>query len=94
MTGPDIHREELDTLDPVGPEAAAQLRIVTFINVRALSVPIGAVQSYGGAHRLQVVDPATGEPEERLVEIGPATWDSVEIRAGLKAGETILVPEG
>ena len=90
------------TLDPVGPEAAARLRsgmsarlrIVTYSNPKALSVPIDAVDSRGGAHRVKVVDPATGEIEERRVEIGPTARDSVEIRAGLKAGETILAPEG
>ena len=90
------------TLDPVGPEAAArlrfgmsaQLRIVTYNNPGALSVPLAAVSSRGGTHRLRVVDAATGEIEERKVEIGPTTRESVEIRAGLKAGETVLVPEG
>ena len=90
------------TLDPVGPvEAArlragmsARLRIVTYNNPKALSVPISAVESRGGAHRLRVVDPATGEVEEREVEIGPTARDSVEIRSGLEAGETILAPGG
>ena len=88
------------TLDPVTPEEAAQLRagmsakirIVTYSNPKALLVPIGAVRSRAGTHRLRVVDPDTGEAQERTVEIGPTTRDSVEIRAGLKAGETILAP--
>lgn len=90
------------TLDPVGPETAerlrsgmsARLRIVTYDNPNALSVPIDAVRSRGGSHFLQVVDPETGAIEEREVETGPTASDSVEIRAGLKAGETILAPEG
>ena len=90
------------TLDPVGPEEAAQLRtgmsarlrIVTYSNPKALLVPIDAVASHGGVHRLRVVDPATGEAEEREVEIGPTTQTSVEIRAGLEAGETILLSGG
>ena len=88
------------TLDPVTPEEAARLRagmsakirIVTYSNPKALLVPIGAVRSRAGTHRLRVVDPDTGEAQERAVEIGPTTRDSVEIRAGLKAGETILAP--
>ena len=88
------------TLDPVTPEEAARLRagmsakirIVTYSNPKALLVPIGAVRSRAGTHRLRVVDPDTGEAKERAVEIGPTTRDSVEIRAGLKAGETILTP--
>ena len=90
------------TLHPIGPENAAQLRagmsarirIVTYDNPQALLVPIGAVRSRGGVHRLRVLDPATGKVKEREVEIGPTTRDSVEIRAGLKAGETVLVPGG
>ena len=90
------------TLDPVRPEDAArlragmsaQLRVVTYSNPKALLVPIDAVESRAGAHRLRVVDPDTGEVEEREVQIGPTTQDSVEIRAGLAAGETILLPEG
>ena len=90
------------TLDPVGPKDAARLRsgmsarlrIVTYDNPKALSVPIGAIDSRGRAHRVSVVDPATGEIEQRKVEIGPTARDSVEIRSGLKAGETILVPGG
>ncbi len=90
------------TLDPVGPEAAerlrlgmsARLRIVTYSNPKALAVPLAAVRSQGSEHRVRVVDPATGEIEERRVEIGPTTRDAVEIRAGLKAGETVLVPGG
>ena len=92
--------DALVTLDRVGPEVAArlragmsaQLRIVTYNNPRALSVPLAAVSSYRGAHRLRVVDPVTGEIKDRKVEIGPTARESVEIRAGLKAGETILVP--
>ena len=90
------------TLDPVGPEEAARLRsgmsarlrIVTYNNPEALTVPIDAVESRGGAHRVKVVDPATGGIEDREVEIGPTSRDSVEVRRGLKAGETILVPGG
>ena len=90
------------TLDPLGPEEAArvrsgmsgQLRIVTYSNPEALLVPIDAVESRGGKHRLRVLDPASGEARERIVEIGPTTRDSVEVRAGLEAGETILLPRG
>ena len=90
------------TLDPVGPEEAerlragmsAKIRIVTYSNPKALLVPIDAVLSRRGVHRLRVVDADSGEVEEREVEIGPTTRDSVEILAGLKPGETILLPEG
>ncbi len=88
------------TLDAVDPDEAAQLRtgmsarltIVTYENPTAMLVPIDAVRSRGGEHRLLVIDPETGEAEVREVEIGPTTRTSVEIRAGLRAGETILLP--
>lgn len=90
------------TLDPLEPAVRARLRagmsgrlkIVTYSNPKALLVPIDAVQSRGGTHRLRVVDGRTGEAQEREVEIGPTTRDSVEITAGLKAGETIVLPGG
>ena len=90
------------TLDPVKPKEAERLRtgmsariwILTYDNRRALLVPLAAVESRGGKHCLRVVDPGTGETGEREVEIGPTTRNSVEIRGGLKAGETILVPGG
>ncbi len=90
------------TLDHVGPEAAARirtgmsakLRIVTYSNPKALLVPIEAVRSRGRKHHLRVFDPATGDAKEREVEVGPTTWSSVEIRAGLEAGEIVLLPGG
>ena len=90
------------TLDPVGPEEAeqiragmsAKIRIVTYRNPEALLVPLHAVRSSGNTHYLQVVDAATGGAEQREVQIGPTTRNSVEIRVGLQAGETILMPEG
>ena len=90
------------TLDPVGPGEAEQLRagmsarrrVVTYDNPKALTVPIDAVESRGGAHRVRVVDPSSGEIEDRRVGIGPTARDSVEIRSGLGEGETILAGEG
>ncbi len=90
------------TLDPVGPTVAARLRsgmsarlrIVTYDNPAALSVPLAAVISNNHVHVLRVIDPETGDIEKRRVEIGPTARESVEIRAGLKPGETVLVPGG
>ena len=90
------------TLDPVGGEEAGLLRagmsaivrIVTYSNPEALVVPIDAVESRGRSHRLRVVEPDTGEVEEREVGIGPTTRNSVEIRTGLEPGETVVLPGG
>ena len=69
---------------------SAQLRITTYTNPKALVVPIHAVRSWSGKHHITVVK-SDGEVEQREVEIGPTTLDSVEITAGLSAGETIKV---
>ena len=73
---------------------SGRLRIVTYSNPKALLVPIEAVRSRGGTHRLWVLDPKTGEAREREVAIGPTTRDSVEITAGLAPGEAVVLPRG
>ena len=83
-------------LDPVQDKdklrigMSAQLRITTYTNRNALVVPIHAVQSWSGAHHVQIVK-SDGEIKQREVQIGPTTLDSVEITSGLSEGETILV---
>ena len=87
------------TLDPLEADAQAlirsgmsgQLRIVTYANPKGLLVPIEAVETGHDGHTVRVLDPDTGEPEEREVRIGPTTHDSVEITAGLAAGDTVVV---
>ena len=90
------------TLDPLEAEQrsrvrsgmSGRLRIVTYSNPKALLVPIDAVRSRGGTHRLWVLDAKTGEALEREVAIGPTTRDSVEITAGLAAGDAVVLPQG
>ena len=69
----------------------ALLQIVTYKKERAIVVPIHAVSSWSGEHNVTVIDPGTLEQETRRVEIGPTTYDSVEILSGLSEGETVLV---
>ena len=84
------------TLDPIETKDAeglrigmsAQMRIITYYNPTAILVPIRAVDSRGDKYTVRVVKP-DGETEQRNVEIGPTTFDSIEITQGLKSGEII-----
>ena len=69
----------------------ALLQIVTYKKENAMVVPIHAVSSWSGEHSVTIVRPNTLERETRIVEIGPTTYDSVEIVSGLSEGETVLV---
>ena len=89
----------LDEIEPavqagIRPGMSAKMRIVTYRNPKALMVPLDAVRRRGGRNWLRVVDPESGEAREREVEIGPTTRRQVEIAAGLKAGETVVLPGG
>lgn len=72
---------------------SSRMRIVVYQKDAALVVPLDAVERRGRTHLVRAIDPATREVKEREVEIGPTTMDSVEIVAGLSAGDEIVVPE-
>ena len=57
----------------------------------ALVVPIGAVEINAGETWLRVQDRDGAEVRRVPVEVGVTTVDAVEIRRGIKAGDTILV---
>ena len=87
-------------LDPLDEAKQRKLRagmsgmldIVIYRNDEALLVPITAMGRSGRIHYVQAIDPTTGETVEREVKVGPTTMDSVEIVAGLAAGDAIAVP--
>ena len=89
-------------LDGIGPAArermrpgmSAKIRIVTYDNPKALTVPLHAVRRRGGKHWLRVLDPDSGKVAERSVRIGPTTLRRVEIASGLKAGERVVLSGG
>ena len=89
------------TLDPLEKDQRARLRtgmssrmrIVVYRNDAALVVPLDAVERRGRGRVVRAIDPATREVKEREVEVGPTTMDSVEIVAGLSAGDEIVVPQ-
>lgn len=87
----------LDPLDAAQQERlrvgmSSMLQIVVYRNDAALVVPIDAVERRGGTHHVRVFDPDTGAVEMREVKVGPTDLDSVEIAAGLRAGDEIVVP--
>ena len=72
---------------------SSRLRIVVYSKEVALMVPLEAVEDRGRSYWVSVVDPSTREVDEREVVIGPTTQDSVEITAGLQAGDEIVIRE-
>jgi len=91
--------EILVALDRLDATHQAQLRagmsahvtIVVLDRPAALMVPITAVEQRDGGTWVRVLDRATGAVEERAVELGLTTLDSVEVVEGIEAGEEIVL---
>ena len=86
---------ELSALNPFQRERlrvgmSAHVTIVTYSNSQAVMVPLESVQQFGNAARIRVMDPS-GNIEERIVETGLTTLDSVEVLHGLDIGEQIVL---
>jgi len=69
---------------------SAHVTIVVLDRPAALMVPIAAVEQRDGRTWVRVLDRATGAVEERAVELGLTTLDSVEVVEGIEAGEEIV----
>ena len=90
--------EVVAALDRLAAEARDRLRVgmsayVTIVvhdRPEALLVPIDAVEQGGGKAWLRVLVGET--PERRAVELGLTTLDSVEVVAGLSAGDRVVLP--
>ncbi len=90
--------EVVAALDRLAAEARDRLRVgmsayVTIVvhdRPAALLVPIGAVEQAGGKAWLRVLAGETAE--RRAVELGLTTLDSVEVVAGLSAGDRVVLP--
>ena len=87
----------VDTLNEEQREAvrlgmSANMEIVVHEHDAALAVPVRAVDLSAGKPRVRVRSATTGGV--RLVEVttGITTVDVVEIRSGLTAGDTVIVP--
>ena len=79
------HRNELK----VG--MSAHVTIITYDQPEALLVPLAAVGQQNNQTWVQVVNKQTGEVEQRNVELGLTTLDSVEVLSGISIGEEVVV---
>ncbi len=97
-----VQFEVVATLEPLGEAdrerlregMSAQVEIVVYRNPEALLVPIDSVRRRGGGHSVQVVNPATGQVDERPVVVGLTTLSEVEVLEGLAPGEDVVLPDG
>ena len=88
-------------LDELGPGVRQRLRLGMTVDVEvviedmpeALLVPLRAVQRRGDSLSVRVLDRATGEIRAVEVETGTTTRDSVHVRRGLSAGDTIVLDD-
>ncbi len=87
------------TIDSLCPEEAERLRlgmscnlqVQVYKNPRALMVPIHMVRTDGAEPRVYVRIKKTGEIKMVPVKVGITTMDSVEVKSGLKAGDTVVI---
>lgn len=66
----------------------AQISLVLYENPNALTLPIEAVKSLGQHGTVTVLD--NGTRKERIIQLGKASPDRVEVLSGLKAGDTVV----
>ena len=66
----------------------AQITATRKANV--LAVPLSAIERQENTFQLKVLN-AENKVEEREVEVGLSTLDSIEITKGLKAGERVIL---
>ena len=86
-------------IDRLSPAHLARLRLGMSANVTvvvrdepaALLVPVAAVDGSSGNHRVRLLSQDGGAPREVPVEVGETTLFEVEILAGLKAGDEVIV---
>ena len=83
-----------------GAGAGAPLGATVTVGLRndraaaALSVPLGAIDDEGRGPGVWVVDRQTATVSYRVVEVGSLGGESVAIRSGLSAGETVVATGG
>ena len=70
---------------------SANVTVVTRDEPAALLVPVAAVRGGAGHYRVRVKDKDGGAPRDVPVEVGQTTVHEVEILAGLKAGDEVIV---
>ena len=72
---------------------SVNLRITTYRNPDALTVPIDAVRTRAGLHTVRTKT-AHGTSTEEQVRVGRTTQDRIEILEGLSEGQTVIVSSG
>lgn len=70
--------------------STANVTIKIYEAPQAIVVPPQAILGAAPIGQVRVVDPTSGEIRPRVVEIGYVGVEGVEIKSGLKAGETIV----
>jgi cobalt-zinc-cadmium efflux system membrane fusion protein len=84
-----VRTEVVNRGNTLKPDMFANIEIVTDVNRSAISVPLSAVLDDGGQ---KVIFVAGGSGyEKRVVSLGIQSNDRVEIQAGLKAGDKVVV---
>ena len=86
--------DKLDTKarDRLRVGMSAHVTIIVYSRATALLVPIDAVEQRDGEAWVRVVDRTTETVARLAVELGLTTLDSVEVVAGLSAGDEVVLP--
>ena len=86
-----LNRLEAEARDRLRVGMSAYITIVVHHRPAALLVPIGAVEQRDGKAWLRVLSGAGGGAEQRAVELGLTTLDSVEVVKGLSPGDKVVL---
>ncbi len=70
---------------------SAHVTIVVYDQPEALLIPIDAVNYQNNKTWVNILDAETGNIEQRFVELGLTTLDSVEVLKGISNGEQVVV---
>ncbi|SHK93613.1 efflux RND transporter periplasmic adaptor subunit [Desulforamulus aeronauticus] len=83
---------EISIANPTGeikPGMVARLNLTTGTSSAVLALPIDAVLERDGQHSVFIVE--DGKAKEVSVKVGATSGELMEIRAGLKEGQTVIV---
>jgi multidrug efflux pump subunit AcrA (membrane-fusion protein) len=84
-------------LDPTGEELKGGLTATADIVIssveNALLVPLSAVTTTSEGSFVNVINKATGQPEERQVTLGGQNLQFAEVLSGLKEGDKVVIQE-
>ena len=78
---------------PLVPGMSGRVSVVSVELPEALAIPVSAVQERGNGELFVKVKVAEGDPEERVIQLGPEADGKVVVEAGLKAGDVVVTKE-